>query len=69
MKEILANLALIDLNNYCTEHGLHSPRGSHLTKSGRGFQYSLVENGTGRTLATVFFSKSQVPTHCHTIAE
>jgi hypothetical protein len=63
MKDILSNLALIDLTNFCTEHGLHSSEGSHLVKNGRGFTYTLVNHDTLKPIASVTFHKHQVPTH------
>lgn len=63
MKDILFNLALIDLTNFCTEHNLHGPEGSHLVKNGRGFTYTLVTHDTERPIASVTFHKMQVPTH------
>jgi hypothetical protein len=61
MQSVLLNLALIHLNRYCQECGIPIS-GSHVTKVGRGFRYSLVSSDTGATIATVTFHKSQVPT-------
>lgn len=63
MEKILFNLALIDLTNFATEHGLHSPNGSHAVKPGRGFTYTLVDHATLDPICSVTFHKMQVPTH------
>lgn len=63
MKEILQNLALIDLINFCKENQIDCS-GTKLVKNGlRGFKFTLVKIETGRSLVTVSFHKSQVPTH------
>ena len=62
MKEILENLALIDLNKFCKEHWFDYS-GTHLVKNGRGFCYSLVKENTGRAIVSVTFHKSSVPTY------
>ena len=62
MAEILSNLALIDLINFCKEKEIDCS-GTHLVKNGRGFKYSLVRDGEGRAIVTVSFHKSSVPTH------
>ena len=62
MKEILANLALIDLNNLCKEEKLDCS-GTHLMKDGRGFKYSLVKDKDSTVVASVVFHKHSVPTH------
>lgn len=62
MKEILENLALIDLTNFCRDNGIDCSD-THLTKNGRGFNYSLVQGIAGRALVTVSFSKNSVPSH------
>lgn len=65
MKEILQNLALIDLVNFCKENNIDCS-GTHLVKNGRGFKYSLCRDSDGLAVATVSFHKSQVPTHTTT---
>lgn len=62
MKEILFNLALIDLNNYCQNKGINIS-GTHLVKFKRLQQYGLIRTETGQTLATVTFYKNQIPRH------
>ena len=62
MKEILENMALIDLTEFCIENGLDCS-GSRLAKNGRGFKYSLVRITDGLAIATVSFSKNSVPSH------
>ena len=63
MNKILANLALIDLCNFCGQNGIRIS-GTHLHKIGRGFTFGLFEAGGKRELvATVTFHKAQVPTH------
>ncbi len=62
MKEILANLALIDLINFCKEHNIDCS-GTHLVKNGRGYKYSLARDKDGWTIITVSFSKHSVPSH------
>lgn len=62
MKEILANLALIDTINFCKVNGIDCS-GTHLYKYPRQYRYALVQNETGRTLVTVSFYKNQVPLH------
>lgn len=62
MKEILENLALIYLTNFCRENGIDCS-GTHLTKNGRGFKYSLSRDKDGWTVVTVTFHKNQIPTY------
>jgi len=62
MKEILFNLALIDLNNFCKINSIDYTN-SHLIKNGRGFKYSLVNNNTNKTIVSVLFTKSSTPIH------
>ncbi len=62
MKEILLNLALIDLCNFCKANDIDCS-GTHIYKYPRRFTYALLKNETGRAIATVTFSKSAVPTH------
>lgn len=60
MKEILANLALINTLNFCKENKLDCT-GSHLIKYPRRFTYALVEATTNRAIVTVTFYKNKVP--------
>lgn len=62
MKDILLNLALIDVMSFCKEQNIDCS-GTHLVKDGRGFKYTLVKSLDGRALVTVTFHKSHVPTH------
>lgn len=62
MKEILQNLALLDLVNFCKTNGIDCS-GTHLAKNGRGFKYSLVKYESGKAIASVSFNKSSVPSH------
>ena len=60
MKQILQNLALIHLVNFAKENKIDTS-GTHLTKNGRGFKYSLSRDDTGLTILTVLFNKTSVP--------
>lgn len=62
MKEILSNLALIDLINFCKANNIDCS-GTHLVKNGRGFKYSLCRDKDGLAIVTVLFHKSSVPAH------
>ena len=66
MKQILFNLALIDLNNFCKANGIKANgadgSGGRLVYDGR-FKYSLVTVSDGKLIASVQFHKNQVPTH------
>ncbi len=62
MKEILANLALIDLTNFCKQNNIDCS-GSHLFRQPRTFRYYLLRDKDGQTIATVTFHKNQIPTH------
>jgi len=62
MKEILQNLALIDLINYCKTNNIDCS-GTHLVKYPRRFTYAIVRDINGLSIATVTFYKSSVPTH------
>lgn len=64
MKNILENLALIQLDIYGKNHGIDIS-GTHLIKIGRGFKYGLCSNTTGETILTVSFQKHAVPTYSH----
>ena len=61
MNQIIANLALIHLNQFCKSN-LVNISGSHVEKDGRGFRYKLVYD-TGGLIATVTFHKSSTPTY------
>ncbi len=62
MKEIINNLALIDLINFCKENKIDCSN-TYLHKYPRKFTYALINNTTKEEKATVTFSKSSVPTH------
>jgi len=62
MKQILQNLAHIDLLTFCKAQGI-DPSGSYAVKNGRGFKYSLVRETDGKAFVTVTFHKHQTPTH------
>ena len=62
MKEILQNLALINLCEFATKHKIDIS-GSHVVKNGRGYNYSLVKDETGRAILSVCFHKSSTPTY------
>jgi len=62
MKKILENLALIHLIEFGKENNIDIS-GTHLTKNGRGFAWSLCKDETGYNLLTVRFHKSSVPTY------
>jgi hypothetical protein len=62
MKEILFNLALIDLIKFCKDNGLDCS-GSHAVKSRRCWTYTLINDQSGRAIVTVTFSKNATPTH------
>ena len=66
MKQIIENLAMLDLIAFSKENAIDIS-GTHLAKNGRGYSYSLVSDKTGETLVTVTFYGDRVPTH--TIAE
>ena len=63
MKQILLNLAMIDLIAFCKENNIDCS-GTHTVKNGRGFNYSLCDEKTGKAIVTVCFHKNSVPTHC-----
>lgn len=66
MKEILNNLALIDLTKFASQNGIKANgmdgSGSRLKYDGR-FKYSLITVSNGKLIASVQFHKNQVPTH------
>jgi len=62
MKQILANLAMLDLINYCKEHDIDCS-GTHVVKYPRAQRYALVKDVDGQALVTVSFYKNQVPLH------
>lgn len=67
MNDILRNLAALDLIKFCLDNNIptngYNGEGTHTIKSGRGFKFSLVANGTGKAIVTVTFHKMQAPTH------
>ena len=60
MKNIISNLALIHVMKYCKENNIDCS-GSHLEKYPRKYKYSLIKDLTGKSIATVIFHKSSVP--------
>ena len=62
MKQILLNLAMIDLINFCKQNKIDCSD-THTYKYPRKYMYSLLKNDTGRTLITVTFHKYAVPSH------
>ena len=65
MKEILHNLALIDLNKVCVRQGIDISD-SYLYKTPRKYTYTLFKNvkgGVNKPLASVTFYNSSIPTH------
>jgi hypothetical protein len=62
MKEILFNLALIDLIKFCKDNNLDCS-GTHLNKCPKPWTYELVRDKDGHIIATVKFSKNATPTH------
>ncbi len=64
MKQILQNLALIDLINFCKTNNIDCSD-TYVYKHYRCFTYSLINTTTKKEVATVTFHKSQVPTHTY----
>lgn len=63
MKEILYNLANIDLINFCKTNNIDCS-GTYVLKAPRGYKYTLVRQDKNHTpLVEVTFYKRQVPTH------
>jgi hypothetical protein len=62
MKDILFNLALIDLTKFCIDNDIDCA-GSHLIKVGRGFKYALINDKTGKEIVSVLFHKHSTPEH------
>ena len=62
MKEILSNLAMLDLLQFCEQNAI-DPSGTHVYKYPRAQRYALVRDVDGRALVTVSFYKNQVPHH------
>lgn len=62
MNQILANMALMMLTEFCVANNINCS-GTYVKKEGRGFTYSLRDQETGqRQIASITFHKSQVPT-------
>lgn len=59
MKDILRNIALFALVDYCKENGIKCS-GSHLEYAGR-HKFRLVSDKSGQPLASVQYSKSTCP--------
>lgn len=62
MKDILANLALINLNSFCKEYAIDCS-GTYLYKYPRKFTYCLKKTDADELVLTVTFHKGQTPTH------
>lgn len=63
MNQILMNMALFMLTQFCVENGTDCS-GTYIKKDGRGFTYSLRDQETGtRRIAAITFHKSKVPTY------
>jgi hypothetical protein len=62
MKQIIQNLALFGLVQYCLNNDIRCS-GSHVQKRGRGFTFDLVDTETGKPLASVTFSKISAPAY------
>lgn len=60
MKKIIENLAHISLIDYAKKNKIDIS-GTHLVKNGRGYNYSLVSDDTGRAIITICLHKSSVP--------
>jgi hypothetical protein len=61
MKEILNNIALLNLLDYCKANGI-DPSGTHIAKHQRKYTYTLLKDTTGKALVTVTYYKHQTPT-------
>lgn len=61
MKEILQNLANIHMIEFAKKHNIDISN-TYVVKIGRGFTYGLVKYDTNKTVITVHFNKSSVPT-------
>ena len=66
MKQILFNLALFGLTNFCSQNGIGCA-GSRAVYNGR-FKYSLVTVADGKLLASVQFYKNRVPEYSRLFA-
>jgi hypothetical protein len=62
MKDVLKNLANLDLINFCLDNNIDCS-GSYCVKRGRGFTYDLISKKTCKRIVSVTFHKSSVPTH------
>lgn len=60
MKQVLLNIALFTLTDWCKAHDINIS-GTHPVKAGRGYRYNLVSSTTGEVVASVAFSKSSRP--------
>ena len=59
MKDVLRNIALFTLVDYCKENKIDCA-GSHLEYAGR-FKFRLVNDESGQPLASVQYSKHSCP--------
>lgn len=64
MKQILSNIALFSLTNFCKEKGIDCS-GSHLYKYPRKFTYALLDDSTGKAIVSVTFNESAMPTYTY----
>jgi len=62
MEQILYNLAMIDLINFCKQQKINCS-GTHTIKAKRGYKYTLIKTNNGKPLVDVLFHKNQTPTH------
>jgi hypothetical protein len=61
MQQILTNIALLNLLDYCKANGI-DPSGTHIAKHPRHYTYALLK-ATGKALVTVTYYKNQVPSY------
>jgi hypothetical protein len=59
-QDILRNLALFQLTDYCRDNGIDCA-GSHVIKSGRGYTYHLAYAETSLPIASVTYTKNTPP--------
>lgn len=59
-QEILRNLALFQLTDYCRDSGIDCS-GSHVVKSGRGYAYHLAYTDTSLPIVSVTYTRNTPP--------
>lgn len=59
-QEILRNLALFQLTDYCHENGIDCS-GSHVFKPGHGYTYHLAYTDTSLPIVSVTYTKNTRP--------